>query len=213
MPKKQYVLSIASLISIPIFSIVSIRFINLIDPEMALHSSDYERNFHRLTMVKNFSLIAVLLVNTGLWVATCLFLVRSKNRSYRWVLLALLGPIGLMTLTLLNDKNPTLGDFHQRFVSKLKTIYRAMYEFVFFIGTSSIAYMTIVLKRNLLIMLESSRTGASTTQILNIQNASSGMYAFSEGLETMCLLVLIYLLWPVCFNAIGHLIKKPNINE
>lgn len=204
MPKKQYVLSLASLLSIPIFSIVSIRLINLIDPEMAVHSSDYERNFQRLTMLKNFSLVAVLLGNVGLWFLTCFFLVRSKNRSYPWVLLSLFGPIGLMTLTLLSDKNPTLGDFYQRFVNKLKTVYRTLYELGFFMGASTIAYMAVVLKRNLLVMLESSRTGASTAQILNIQNASSGMYAFSEGLEIVCLLVVIYLLWPICFNAIGH---------
>ncbi len=33
------------------------------------------------------------------------------------------------------------------------------------------------------------------------------MWAFSEGLEVCYLVVLFYLLWPILFNAVGHLPK------
>ena len=69
------------------------------------------------------------------------------------------------------------------------------------------AYQTMVLKRDLMIMYEAATTGTSTAQIINQQNASSGMWAFSEGLEVCYLVVLFYLLWPILFNAVGHLPK------
>ena len=37
------------------------------------------------------------------------------------------------------------------------------------------------------------------------QNASSGMWAFSEGLEVMFLVALLYLFWPITFNIVGRL--------
>ena len=63
----------------------------------------------------------------------------------------------------------------------------------------------MVLKRDLMIMYEAATTGISTAQIIDRQNASSGMWAFSEGLEVLFLVVLFYLLWPICFNLAGRL--------
>jgi hypothetical protein len=67
------------------------------------------------------------------------------------------------------------------------------------------AYQTMVLKRDLMILYEAATTGVSTAQIIDRQNASSGMYAFSEGLEVLFLVSLFYLLWPICFNVVGRL--------
>jgi hypothetical protein len=65
----------------------------------------------------------------------------------------------------------------------------------------------MVFKRDLMIMYEAAATGMSTAQIIDQQNASSGMWAFSEGNEVLYLVVLFYLLWPISFNAVGHLLK------
>jgi hypothetical protein len=43
-------------------------------------------------------------------------------------------------------------------------------------------------------------TGISTAQIIDRQDASSGMWAFGEGMEVMFLVVLLYLTWPMVFN-------------
>ena len=67
------------------------------------------------------------------------------------------------------------------------------------------AFLTMVLERDLMIIYEAATTGASTAQIIDQQNASSGMWAFREGLEVLFLVVLFYLLWPICFNAVGRL--------
>lgn len=48
-------------------------------------------------------------------------------------------------------------------------------------------------------------TGVPIEKIIEEQSASGGMWAFGKGLEEMYLAVLIYFLWPILFNAIGHL--------
>lgn len=67
------------------------------------------------------------------------------------------------------------------------------------------AFLAMVLKRDLMIMVEAAATGISKAQIIDRQNASSGMWAFSEGLEVLFLVVLFYLLWPIGINAVGRL--------
>jgi hypothetical protein len=53
-------------------------------------------------------------------------------------------------------------------------------------------------------MVEAATIGTSRAQIINQQNASSGMWAFSESSEVLFLVVLFYLLWPICFNVVGR---------
>ena len=67
-----------------------------------------------------------------------------------------------------------------------------------------LAYQAMVLNRNLMIRYESATTGISTAQIIDRQNASSGMWAFAEGNEVIYLVVLFYLLWPIVFNIVGR---------
>jgi len=66
----------------------------------------------------------------------------------------------------------------------------------------------MVFKRDLMILYEAATTGTSTAEIITQQNASSGMWAFSEGLEVMFLLGFFYLLWPICFNIIAPLPRR-----
>jgi hypothetical protein len=141
----------------------------------------------------------------GLWFLTCFFLVKSKNRSYGWLALAMLGPLGLMILSLLSNNAPVPGDLYQQFVGKLNIYLRVVYELIFFVAVWVGAYQTMVMKRDLMIMYEAATTGTSTAQIIDQQNASSGMWAFSEGLEVLFLVALFYLLWPICFNLVGRL--------
>jgi hypothetical protein len=63
----------------------------------------------------------------------------------------------------------------------------------------------VALKRNLMILYESATTGLSTAQIIDRQNASSGIWAFGEGIEAMFQAVLLYPLWPLVFNLAGRL--------
>jgi len=47
----------------------------------------------------------------------------------------------------------------------------------------------------------------SKAQIIDIQNASSGMWAFGEGLEVMYLVVLFYLLRPILFSVVSRVVS------
>ena len=203
--KRPYVLAIVFFLMIPAVTVLAGMLINSINPEIAAGHSNYERNYRLLSLAKNLSMLVVLLVIMGLWFLTCLFLVKSKKRSYGWLFLAMLGPFGLVILTMLRDNAPALGDLYQQFVGKLKIYLRAAHELCIFVVVWVVAYQTMVLKRELMIMYMAATTGTSTAQIINQQNVSSGMWAFGESLEVLFLVVLFYLLWPICFNVVGRL--------
>ena len=203
--KRSYVLAIVSFLIIPAVTVLAGMLINSIDPEIAVRTSNYERNYRLLTQAKNLSMLAVLMVIVSLWFLTCFFLVKSKKRSYGWLPLAMLGPFGLIILTQLSDNAPAPADLYQQFIGKLKIYLRVAYELGFFVVVWVGAFLTMVLERDLMIIYEAATTGASTAQIIDQQNASSGMWAFREGLEVLFLVVLFYLLWPICFNVVGRL--------
>ena len=117
----------------------------------------------------------------------------------------MLGPFGLIILSLLGDNAPVPEDLYQPFVGKLKLYLRIAYELSFFVLAWVGAYQAMVLKRDLMIMVEAAATGTSTAQIIDQQNASSGMWAFGESLEVLFLVVFFYLLWPICFNVARRL--------
>jgi hypothetical protein len=59
-----------------------------------------------------------------------------------------------------------------------------------------------------MIWYQSATTGVSTAQIIAIQDASSGMWAFGEGLEVMFFAILLYLLRPLLFNLVAGLTAR-----
>ena len=205
MLKRPYVLALVSFLMIPAVTVLGGMLINFINPEIAAGSANYERNFQLLTLAKFISLLAGFLVVVGLWFLTCFFLLKSKQRSYGWLSLAILGPFGLMILATLSDTAPAPGDLYQKFVGKVNIYLRVAYEILLFVVVWNGAYQAMVLKRNLMIMYEAATTGVSAAQIIDQQNESSGMWAFSEGLEVFFLVALCYLLWPICFNLVGRL--------
>ena len=211
MPKKSYFLAIVSFLAIPAVTVIAMRLINSIDPEIAAGSANYERNYWLLTRAKNLSMLATMLVLMAFWLLTCFFLLKSKKQPYGWLPLALLGWIGLIVMTMLRNNAPAPGDLYQRFVGGLKIYIRVAYELGFFVIVWVAAYQLMVLKRNLMILRQAAATGVSPDQIITQQNASSGMWAFGESLEVMFLVVLMYLLWPVSFNVVGSLLRpKPS---
>jgi len=205
MLKRPYVLAIVSFLMIPAVFVPAMMLVSFIDPEIALGTSNYERNFRLLSLVKLLSMSAVSLVAMALWFLSCFFLLKSKKRFYGWLVLAMLGPFGLIILSLLGDNAPAPGDLYEQFVGKLKIYLRVGYELIFFVVVWVGAYQLMVLKRDLMIVYEAAATGVSTAQIIDLQNASSGMYAFSESLEVLFLVSFFYLLRPLCFNLAGRL--------
>jgi hypothetical protein len=201
MRKTYYVLAIVSFLSIPVVIALTMAVFSFINPEIAAGHAGYVRIYRLLALAKTVCLWGGELAILGLWFLTCLFVLKSKQQSYAWLFFALLGPPGFAVLSALGDKAPAPGDFYQKFAGGLKLYLRVPLELGFFVLVWSAAYQLVFWKSDFMIAREAAATGQSIAQIIDVRNASGGMWAFGEGMEAMYLVVLIYLLWPVCFNA------------
>ena len=202
--KKQQVVALVLLLLIPAVLMLGGFLFAMINPEIAAGHANYARNFYLLSRLRVAVFFGSGAVAAVLWVLAFLLVIRSKERSPWWLLLAALGPVGLAVLASLNDRVPAETDRHARFVAHLNGFQRAGYEVCRFVLIWLLAYQAMVVKRNLMILYESATTGASTAQIIATQNASSGMWAFGESLEVMFLVIVFYLLWPLVFNVVGR---------
>jgi hypothetical protein len=202
--KKQTVVAIVLLLLIPVVLMLGGLLFSLINPEIAAGHPNYARNYHLLSLVKQLAFLASGGVAAILWLLACFLVIRSKERSWLWMFFAALGPLGFAILATLNDRVPRETDRHARFVRNLNWFVRAGYEVCRFVIIWLLAYNAMVLKRNLMILYESATTGISTAQIIDRQNASSGMWAFGEGMEVMYIVVLLYVIWPIAFNIVGR---------
>jgi hypothetical protein len=219
MIKREWVIAVVLLLLIPVVLMVGGALFSLINPEIAAGHPNYVRNFHLLNMLKISVIWVTAAVVVVLWVLVCLQVIRAKKRSAAWLFLAALGPFGLAILAILNDattngratSNDTMlngataeTDKYSRFVRKMNWFVRAGYELCTFVIVWELAYQGMVLKRALMVRFEALRSGMSVAQVSDLHNASGGMWAFSEGMEVMFLVVLLYLLRPVVFNVVGR---------
>jgi len=207
MPKRQNLMSLACYLAIPVVMIAGAALSSLIDPEMARSHADYARDYRLLELAKTGVVAVAAGLMLVLWVATCYLLLKSRQRSLYWLSLAAAGPFGFIVIALLGDRSPARDDLYQQFIGKLRLYWRIPLEIAVFVSVWLLAYQCVVLMRELMIAYTSFKTGISVASIVAEQNASSGMHAFGEGLETLYLVVLIYLLWPIAFNLAGRLLK------
>jgi hypothetical protein len=204
MMKKQMVVALVLLLLIPVVSMLGGLLFSMINPEIAAGHANYARNYHLLSLVKIMTMWASGALVAMLWLLACFLVIRSKERSSLWLFFAALGPFGFAILAMLNERAPAETDRHARFVRSLNRFARVGYEVCAFVVIWLLAYQAMVLKRNLMIIYQSAATGISTSQIIATQNASSGMWAFAEGIEVMFMVVLFYLLRPIVFNIVGR---------
>ena len=207
MPKRQYILAVVCYLLIPAVVIASGILFRLIDPEMARGSADYVRNYRLLELARTGALMAMAGLALVLWALTCYLVLKSRQRSLWWLLLAAAGPFGFIVIVMLEDRAPASYDLYQQFIRQLKLYWRVPIEIVAFVTVWSLAFELMVLKRDLMIRYESFMSGTPAATIIDLQNQSSGMWAFSEGNEVIYLVVLIYLLWPIVFNVVGQLLE------
>ena len=203
--KRLDLLALFSFLLIPFVSLFGGLLFCSIDPEIARHTADYVRNYRLIELIRHFILWGTLGFTLGMWFLTFFLLIKSKKRSSGWLVLAFLGPFGMILLNFLEDKDPGRWNRYSLFVGKFNFLQRTLYEtgLLFFIWIS--AEQGMLIKRYLGIAYESWTTGVSKQQILDQQNASSGMWAFSEGLEVFFLVILFYILCPFTFNLTGSL--------
>lgn len=202
--KKQWLVALVLFLLIPVVVVMGGMLFSAIDPEIAAGHPNYARNYHLLSLLRLTVLWGSLAATAVLWLVVCSLVIRSKNRSQLWLLVAALGPVGFAVLAMLNDQSPVETDRYGRFTRRLSWPVRGAWEICVFLLAWELAYEAMLLKRTLMIRHEAATTGVSTAQIIAVQNASSGMWAFSEGNEVMYFVILFYLLLPVVF-AIGYL--------
>lgn len=212
MIKKEWVVALVLLLLIPVVLMLGGAIFSVINPEIAAGHSNYVRNYHLLNLLKLTVMWGTAAAVLVLWLLVCLQVIRAKEQSVGWLVLAALGPFGLAILVMLNDRamlkdgQALESDRYSRFVRKMNWLVRAGYELCSLVIVWELAWEGMVLKRALMIRLEAARTGMSVAQVIDLQNASGGMWAFSEGLEVMFLVVLLYLLRPVLFNVVGRVV-------
>jgi hypothetical protein len=203
--KKEYVMALVLLLAIPAVMMVCGAVFSLINPEIAWHTKHYHFYWTLINTIKIGVMWGMATIVVVLWLLVCLQVIRGKKQSTSWLVLAALGPIGLAILAMLKDRASASGDPYSRFVDKLHWTVRAGYELVTFWAFWELAYRIMLLKSNVMIHLEAARTGMSIAQVIDLHNASGGMWAFSEMLETMFFMVVLYLLRPVVFNLVARL--------
>jgi hypothetical protein len=204
--KKQSVVALVLLLLIPVVTVLGGIGFSLIDPERAAGHPDYVRNYHMLSMLKMGLMYGSMACVWVLWLLVCILVVRSKNRSYLWLFMAALGPLGFAVLASLNDRTATEIDSYTRFLRKMNWYVRAGYEVLSFVVIWELAWQAMILKSSLQIRYESFTTGVSIEQINAVRDASSGMWAFGEGMEVMYLAVLLYLLRPFVFRVVAYVV-------
>lgn len=202
MIKKQLLVALLLLLLIPAVTVGAGILFSLINPEIAAGHPNYTRNWQLLHSLKMGVMYSSFLVVLALYLLGCFLVIRSKNQSRLWLLLAPLGPLGFAVLSVLNDRAPSQADRYSRFVRGLNAWVRVGYEICCFVLIWALGEQIMVLKRNLMIWHESITTGVSIAQINAVRDASSGMWAFGEGLEVMFFVIVLYLLRPILFNLV-----------
>lgn len=198
--------------ALALFMIVAVTILGpmaafTINPEIAAGHADYVRNYQLLNSVKLGILATSVLIDCGLWLACCAFLIKARSRSLRWLPLALLGPPGLAVLTLLKNGAPDNADPCQRSIDGMRPLARIVCEVTFFVVVCVAAGLAIMLWNDLSIGLESMRTGVSFATLLEQRSASGGMWAFGDLLRELFVVALIYLARPFLFRMAGWLGK------
>ena len=201
--KKQSLVALGLLLLIPVVLMLGGLLSNLINPEIATGHANYTRNYQLLNTLKILTFLASAACAAVLWMLACFVVIRSKKRSYLWLLLTVLGPFGFAVLAMLRDRAPLETDRYARFVRDLNGYVRVAYEVGSFLLVWVIAYEAMVVQRNLMIRYEAAATGVSIAQIIDQQNASGGMWAFAEGNEVMFLVAVLYLLRPMIFSLVS----------
>ena len=208
MPKRAYIQALVCYLAIPAVVIASGVLFRLIDPEMARGTADYVRNYHIFELLRTGTVWSAMALVVVLWTACCFLVLESRQRALPWLVLAAGGPLGFTFIAMLADKAPLPEDLYQHFLKSLKIYWRLALEIAMFVAVWTLAYEAVMLKHDLMVAFESFRTGTPVAAIIAEQNASGGMWAFSEGLQVMYLVALIYLLWPLLFNWTARL-RRP----
>jgi hypothetical protein len=204
MLKREYLRALVCFLLIPVVAVAIGPLFAFIDPEMARGHANYVRNYRLLELGRTSALVAMAGLVLLLWIACCYLVLRSRQRSPAWLPLSIAGPFGFAVIAALRDLSPLPDDLYQKFIANLKSYWRVLVEVALFVAAWWLAFELVMAKHELMTRYQAFITGRSMADIIAEQNASSGMWAFSEGNQTMYVVILLYLLWPMLFNFAGR---------
>ena len=206
--RKYYGLSVLALLLIPVAAMLAAGIFGAIDPDLARGHSDYARNYVLLEHLRTGAWLAALVLLGVMWLLACVWLLRSKSRRRVWLWLALLGSAGFAVLTALSDRSAlSPNDAYGRLLARLPKLLRVLYEVVRFAAFVAVAWQLVEWFDYGTALLEATRRGVPLAGVLAERDASSGMWAFGDGMRAAFLFVLIYALWPASYNAMAGLIR------
>ena len=104
--KRESVAALVLLLLIPAVLMLGGFLFALINPEIGAGHANYVLTFHLLSRLRVAVFFGSGVVALVLWFLVCFLVIRSKQRSQWWLLLAALGPLGLAILATLNDPAP-----------------------------------------------------------------------------------------------------------
>src|SRR5579863_399331 len=126
--KKQTLVAFGLLLLIPVVVMLGGFLFSVINPEIAARHPNYVRNYHLLNLVRFALWWGSMAVAGILWFLACFLVIRAKGRSWLWLILAVLGPIGFAILATLKDGAPGEPDPYTQFVRKMNWVVRIGYE-------------------------------------------------------------------------------------
>ena len=99
---------------IPLIWLAGGALMAAIDPEKLAGHANYVRNYRLLELARGAAMLAMFGAVVVAWFVSCLLLIKSKHQTYRWLPIALLGPIGLAILASLLNLGPEPHDLYER---------------------------------------------------------------------------------------------------
>ena len=196
MGKKLPLVALVLYLVIPAITMAGGALSNLINPEIAAGHANYSQNFHVLQMLKVGVLFASFALAGCVWLFIFFLLARAKGRIWHWMILALFGPFGLIVLASLDDCVPTESDRYARFLRGMHWLVRALWETATLIAAWELSWQAMAVLRTLIVHAQAVAQHLTVAQIIDQQNASSGMWAFGEFLEVLYFIPLFYLVRP-----------------
>jgi hypothetical protein len=146
MPKRLYVMAVVCYLAIPVVVICGVGLFVVIDPGIARGRADYARTYRLVELAR----LGVLAVTAGLalllWTSCCYRVLKSRQRSLRWLSLAAAGPVGFGVIAALEDRSPAPGDRYQRMIRNLKTHWRVPVEIGVLVAVWVVAHESVVLE-------------------------------------------------------------------
>ena len=129
--KKPYVLAIVSILSIPVATVLGGMLFSFINPEIASGHPNYERNYRLLALARMLAIRASWLVNMGLGLLCCYFLVKSKKTIICMDVLGRAWPVWNYDPTTLQDKGYCPGTYTNNLSANSNSICVSRWSFVF----------------------------------------------------------------------------------